>query len=132
MAFTLHLIDASEVTSVAAAETFISDQDGESSELNPKLSRFVDDITGTYPDLSHDDVDGDDERNIWEESITEKETFGRVFEIAIKEDSIDETIVAAIGHAALTCGLQLFDAERRVLYRADHMIVDMKGRTHPF
>jgi hypothetical protein len=132
MAFILHLIDAPEVTSVKAAESFISDQDGESSEPNPKLSRFVDDITGTYPDLSDDDLDGDDERNIWEESIADKEMPGRVFEIAIKEDLIDETVVAAIAHAALTSGLQLFDGEGMVLYRADHTVVDLKGRAQPF
>lgn len=132
MASILHLIDAPEVTSVAAAERFISDQGGESSELNPKLSRFVDDITGTYPDLSDDDPDGDDERNVWEESIADKETSGRVFEIAIKEDSIDEAVVAAIAHAALSSGLQLFDARGMVLYRADHMIVDVKGKPQPF
>jgi hypothetical protein len=132
MAFILHVIDAPEIASVQAAESFISDQDGEPSEPNAKFSRFVDDITGTYPDLTEDDLDGDDERNVWEEGIADKETSGRVFELAVKEDLIDETVVAAIAHAALTSGLQLFDGEGMVLYRADHMIVDLKGKTRPF
>src|SRR4051794_21575446 len=132
MAFILHVIDAPEIASTEAAESFIADQDGRPSEPNPKFSRFVDDITGTYPDLTHDDPDGDDERNIWEESIADREPYGLVFELAVKEDSIDETVVAAIAHAALTSGLQLFHAEGMVLYRADHMIVDLRGKTQPF
>lgn len=132
MAFILHLIDASEVTSVKAADQFLSEQERKSSERNPKFDAFVNDITKIYPDLSEDDLDGDDEHNVWEEGIADRTMTGRVIAIALKEDVTDEQLVTAIANAAVNSGLQLFDSEGLVLYREDGTVVDRRGKAEAF
>jgi len=79
MAFILHLIDSLDVSTVKAAEAFISGPGGKPSDPNPKLSKFVQTITATYPDLSEEDLDGDDDRNVWEEGLPNGLMFGRAF-----------------------------------------------------
>jgi hypothetical protein len=128
MAFILHLIDSPEVTTVKAAEIFLVGAKDESSVPNPKFAAFVESITAAYPDLSEADEDGDDDENVWEEGLPADRMTGRRFAIALKEELTDPDLVKAMAKAAAGAGVQLFDAEGMVLYRADRMVVDMSGR----
>lgn len=132
MAFLLRLIDAPDVRTPQDASDFLERERGKAPAPNPKFASFREAITQTYPDLSDDDEDGDNDDNVWEEGLSDKASSGHVKSIALKEDLTDEALVAAIARAASANGLHCYDDEGQALYRADGLAVDTKGRTRPF
>lgn len=131
MAFLLHLIDAPDARTPQDASDFLDRERGKTPAPNPKFASFREAITRTYPDLSDDDEDGDNDDNVWEEGLSDHASNGNVMSIALKEDLTDEALVAAIARAASANGLHCYDDEGQVLYRADGLAVDTKGRTRP-
>lgn len=116
MAFILHLLDAEHVQDAEQARNFIDQQHPLAPAVNPKFRAFVDDISSTYPDLSEDDLDGDDERNLWEEGLDSEASYGQVKELVVKSDLADEAMLDALVQAAARNGLKLYDSEGMVLY----------------
>jgi hypothetical protein len=116
VAYILHLMDAPQVTDSDAAEAFIGGQQDLPPAANGKFSAFVKDITQTYPDLSEEDEDGDNEENLWEEGIDDAASYGKVKELVVKVDLTDEAVVAALVAAAVRNGLKLYDSEGQVVY----------------
>lgn len=116
MGFILHLLDAPEISSAADAARFVEEQRHQPPGGNAKFAAFVRDITAVHPDLSEEDLDGDDERNLWEEGIDSDASYGRVKEIVVKVDLTDEAVVRAIREAAVRNGLELYDEEGQILY----------------
>lgn len=118
MAYILHLIDAQDVENAISAEQFISQQRKIQPNSNAKFAGFFQDITATYPDLSAEDEDGDNEDNLWEEGLTDGASYGNVKELVIKTELTDATVITALIAAATQNGLKLYDAEGQVLYAA--------------
>jgi hypothetical protein len=116
MGYILHLIDAPDVTDADAAEEFIDGQRDLPPAADGKFAAFVKDITQTYPDLSEEDEDGDNDENLWEEGIVDAASYGKVKELVVKEEVTDEAVVAALVAAAVKNGLKLYDAEGQVVY----------------
>ena len=116
MAFILHLLDAQDVNDADAAEAFVDAQRGLPPSTNSKFSAFYADITQTYPDLSEEDEDGDNDENLWEEGLDDRASYGNVKELVVKVDVTDETVVAALVAAAVKNGLKLYDSEGQVVY----------------
>lgn len=116
MAYILHLIDAQDVNDSNSAEKFITEQRGVPPNSNGKFIAFVEDISRTYPDLSEDDEDGDNDENLWEEGLDDRASYGNVKELVVKVDVTDETVVAALVASAVRCGLKLYDSEGQVVY----------------
>lgn len=116
MAYILHLMDAPDVTDSDAAEEFIAGQQDLPPAANAKFSAFVSDITQTYPDLSEEDEDGDNDENLWEEGIDDEASYGKVKELVVKIDVTDEAVITALVKAAVRQGLKLYDAEGQVVY----------------
>lgn len=118
MGYILHLIDAPGVASATEGGAFISGERGKPPAANHKFKLFVQEITKAYPDLSEDDLDGDDDGNLWEEGLSEEADYGRVKELVVKVDLTDETVVNELARVAALCGLKLYDEEGMVLYGA--------------
>lgn len=115
MAFILHLLDTHDVTDAAAAEAFLDAQRKLPPAANSKFVAFVQDVTQTYPDLSEEDEDGDNDENLWEEGLDDLASYGKVKELVVKE-IIDEAAVAVLVAAAVKQGLKLYDSEGEVVY----------------
>ena len=116
MAYILHLIDSQEVSDSESAEKYISAQRAIPPNTNEKFIAFVKDITITYPDLSEEDEDGDNDENLWEEGLDDRASYGNVKELVVKVDITDEVVVAALVASAVRCGLKLYDEEGQVVY----------------
>ncbi|NJM11672.1 MAG: hypothetical protein HC889_07125 [Synechococcaceae cyanobacterium SM1_2_3] len=116
MAYILHIIDATEVSTPQATEQFIAEQSPKPPFLNPKFANFTALITSNYPDLSEEDLDGDNDENIWEEGINGNMSSGNLKNITVKSNLLDELLMAAIARAAIAAELQLYDDEGQVLY----------------
>lgn len=116
MAYILHLIDAPAVNDADAAEAFVSAQRALPPKDNRKFVAFVEDIVKTYPDLSEEDEDGDNDENLWEEGLDDRASYGDVKELVVKVDVTDEAVVAALVAAAVRQGLKLYDSEGEVVY----------------
>lgn len=116
MGYILHLIEAPEVTDSDAAEEFIDSQRELPPDAAGKFAAFVRDITQTYPDLSEEDEDGDNDENLWEEGIDDVASYGKVKELVVKVDLTDEAVVSALVAAAVRHGLKLYDSEGQVVY----------------
>jgi hypothetical protein len=116
MAFVLHLIDAADVADAEGAQSFVAQEYGKPPLRSDKFAAFVQEVTRKYPDLSEEDLDGDDDRNLWEEGIDSESTYGLVKELVVKVEVIDEAILADLIGAAAKCGLKLYDEEGEVLY----------------
>lgn len=118
MGFILHLLDAPNVSNAKEADNFIAEQRKKPPTNNPKFEYFTADITGIYPDLSEEDLDGDDDRNLWEEGLDSGASYGQVKELVVKVDLTDESVVAELRKVAVQNGLKLYDEEGQVLYSA--------------
>ncbi len=116
MAFILHLIDAQEVIDSNSAERYISEQRNIPPNANRKFIAFVKDITTTYPDLSEEDDDGENDENLWEEGLDDKASYGNVKELVIKVGITDDVVVAALVASAVRCSLKIYDSEGQVVY----------------
>jgi hypothetical protein len=116
MAYILHLIDSQDVNDADAAERFIEQQRNRPPSANSKFTAFVKDVLRTYPDLSEEDLDGDNDDNLWEEGIDDRASYGDVKELVVKVEVTDETVVAALVAAAVKSGLKLYDSEGQVVY----------------
>jgi hypothetical protein len=125
----LRLIDASEVHTAKDAEAFLAGERGKPPATNPKFAAFRQTITQIYPDLSGEDEDGDNDENIWEEGLSGQASSGNFATIAVKIDLVDAAMLVAIARAAIDCGLQCYDDEGQILYRADGQAIDMRGKT---
>ncbi len=118
MAFILHLIDATDVTNAKEAQRFVSQERGKPPLNNTKFSSFFQEITEKYPDLSEEDLDGDDDRNLWEEGLDSDTSYGLVKELVVKVDITDEAVVDDLVNTAVKCGLKLYDKEGEIVYGA--------------
>lgn len=131
MAFLFRIIDAPEARTPQDASDFLDQERGKAPAPNPKFASFREAIARTYPDLSDEDEDGDNDDNVWEEGLNDHASNGNVKSIALKEDLTDEALVKAIVRAAISNGLHCYDDEGQMLYRADGFAVDAKGRVRP-
>ena len=128
MAFQLHIIDAPNVTDPKSADVFLAQERGKPPAWTSKFAAFKEAITQSYPDLSEEDEDGDNDENVWEEGLSEQTSSGSVKSLTLKEELTDEVLVVAIARAAIQAGLQCYDDEGQVLYRADGKVVNTQGR----
>ncbi|OYY75533.1 MAG: hypothetical protein B7Y40_01040 [Gammaproteobacteria bacterium 28-57-27] len=115
MSFVLHLMDAPDVFDTPGAVDFIEEQREFAPADNPKFDAFVQDIIEIYPDLSEDDQDGDDERNLWDEGLDSEASYGNVKELVVNVDITEEDVEALVA-AASRHGLRLYDEEGEYLH----------------
>jgi Membrane domain of glycerophosphoryl diester phosphodiesterase len=118
MAFLLHLIDSRDVATPETAESFVAAEQDKPPGARRKFSAFKKAIVETYPDLSKKDVDGKDDRNVWEEGLSVSAASGKVWPLALKQATTDEGLIAAIVAAANAVGLHVYDDEAQVLYHS--------------
>jgi hypothetical protein len=126
-AVVFHIIDAPAVLTPNDAEAFLIQERQKPPSINPKFAMFRAAITQQHPDLSDDDDDGDNDKNIWEEGLSDESSCGDVKTIALKIDLVDEAILQSIIGAAIASGLQCYDDEGQILYRADEQAIDLHG-----
>lgn len=115
MSFVLHLMDAPEVFDAPGAVDFIEEQREFAPADNPKFDAFVQDIIEIYPDLSEEDMDGDDEQNLWDEGLDSEASYGNVKELVVNVDITEEDVEALVA-AASRHGLRLYDEEGEYLH----------------
>ena len=116
MGYIVHLLDAPSVSDAAAAQQFVAEQRALPPAAHDKFAAFVQAISPTYPDLSEEDEDGDNDDNLWEEGLDELPSFGAVKQLVVKVDLTDAAVVDALVAAACLCGLKLYDDEGQVVY----------------
>lgn len=116
MGYILHLLDTQGIDDADAAEQWLVAQHKLPPEPSPGFAAFVQQIQQTYPDLSDEDEDGDNEANLWEEGLDTAASYGKVKELVVKVDLTDQAVIAALAAAALQQGLILYDAEGQLIY----------------
>jgi len=131
MSFVLHIIDEPSIKTVQEAGNYIFGQKGERAEPNEKFSQFVQDITATYPDLTDEDEDGDNDENVWLDGLNGGITNSHVYVIGLKTVLVDSYLLSFIANAAAKNGLQIFDGQNGMFYRDDRTIVHQNGFVEP-
>ena len=130
MSFVLQLFDAPEVRTVGAA---IAAVDANAPPLSKaKIDAFIAGVTTCFPDLSEEDEDGDDEINVWPEGLELGTPESPVVNLGVKLHFVEPGVLSIIAEHALRAGLQVFDPQNAMLYRADRVVIDADGRTQPF
>jgi hypothetical protein len=132
MSFVLHFFHAPQVDSVASATEYVYELCDDDPPLADRFRKFVELVTAVYPDLSDDDEDGDDERNLWPEGLKGDWGDEPVVNVGIRTDAVEEGVLSIIASKAIQAGLQMLDPQNAMLYRADHRVVEHDGRTTPF
>ena len=109
------------------AESFVAAEQDKLPGARRKFSAFKKAIVQPYPELSKKDVDGEDDRNVWEEGLSVSAASGKVWPLALKQATTDEALVAAIVAAANTVGLHVYDDEGQVLYHSRGEVIAAGG-----
>lgn len=132
MSFVLHFFHAPHVQSVASATEYVYDLSDDDPPLADRFRKFVELVTTVYPDLSAEDDDGDDERNLWPEGLRGDWGDEPVVNVGIKTDAVEEGVLSIIASKAVQAGLQMLDPQNAMLYRSDHIVVHQDGGKAPF
>jgi len=132
MSFVLQFFDAPQADSVEKAVEHMDRSGDHDPAAVAKFERFVQLVTLLYPDLSEEDEDGDDDRNIWSEGLSGHERARPFFNVALKTHFVEEGILSIVASKAIMAGLQMLDPQNGMLYRADHVVVDQWGKQSPF
>jgi hypothetical protein len=132
MSFVLQFFDAPQADSVEKAVEHMDRSGDHDPAAAAKFERFVQLVTLLYPDLSEEDEDGDDDRNIWSEGLSGHERARPFFNVALKTHFVEEGILSIVASKAIMAGLQMLDPQNGMLYRADHVVVDQWGKQSPF
>lgn len=132
MSFVLHIFHAPHVDSVESATKYVYESCDNDPPLKERFRKFVELVTMVYPDLSEEDEDGDDERNLWPEGLNAEWGDEPVVNVGIKTDAVEEGVLSIVASKAIQAGLQMLDPQNAMLYRADHFVVHHDGRTTPF
>jgi hypothetical protein len=113
----LHVLDAPRIKSQEAATAFIAKwADHDSGTAHPRISAFLQDILRKYPDLSGEDTDGEDDKNIWYEGFANNKPHAPVVTLVFKLAALNEQVLKFVRETAGRHGLHLFDAGGDVLY----------------
>ena len=132
MSFVLHFFHAPQVDSVESATEYVYELCDDDPPLADRFRKFVELVTTVYPDLSADDDDGDDERNLWPEGLDSEWGDEPVVNVGIKTDAVEEGVLSIVASKAVQAGLQMLDPQNAMLYRSDHVVVHHDGSTAPF
>lgn len=132
MSFVLHFFHAPHVDSVEAATKYVYEHCDDDPPLEDRFRKFVELVTTVYPDLSAEDDDGDDERNLWPEGLDSEWGDEPVVNVGIKTDAVEEGVLSIVASKAVQAGLQMLDPQNAMLYRSDQVVVHHDGRKAPF
>src|SRR4051812_34569040 len=117
MSFTLVLLHAPGLRTIAQAEAFIDRPSADSDDHLARFEAFRDDILRVYPDNS--DVDDDEVDNAWPEGWSHCLGRQATLAFAVDTDHVDDNLMRHLGHAAARAGLHLLDQQEGRLYRSD-------------
>ena len=107
MSFVLRFFHAPHVTTVRDAIAWADGRrSAEPIARNLHFSRFVESITEFYPDLSGDDDESANCRNLWPEGLESDDRDGAVVNILINADMLDDGVMSVIARQASGAGLQ--------------------------
>lgn len=132
MSFMLQFFHAPHVDSVDSAAHYVDGECDADPPLGERFAQFVDRVTTVYPDLSAEDDDGDDLRNLWPEGLDRHWGDEPVVNVGLKTDAVEEGVLSIIASKAAQSGLQMLDPQNAMLYRTDHTVIDGRGRVSPF
>lgn len=125
MSFTLVLLHAPGLRTIAQAEVFIDNPSADSDDHKARFDAFRDDILRVYPDNS--DVDDDEVDNAWPEGWSQPLGRKATLAFSVDTDHVDDNLMRHLGHAAARADLHLLDRQEGRLYRSDATTIDLRG-----
>lgn len=116
MSFVLRFFHAPHVTTVREAVAWADAQPDTRDGPNRHFADFVARISEFYPDLSSDDDEGEESRNLWPEGLVSDEHDGPVVNVLINPDMLEPGVMAAIATHADAAGLRVLDEQNGLLF----------------
>jgi hypothetical protein len=127
MSFILQLFHAPKVKTLGEAESFIRSPRNGTFEDHERFEAFVKAITAVYPDLSDEDDDGDDDRNVWGSGISAGSIGKAVLVISPKTQLVELELMMKLAEVAAESGLHVLDPQNALLFRDDRHVVNARG-----
>jgi hypothetical protein len=127
MSFILQLFHAPKVKTLGEAEAFVRSPRNGTFEDHERFESFVKAITAVYPDLSDEDEDGDDDRNVWGSGISAGTIGKAVLVISLKTELVELELMMKLADVAAKSGLHVLDPQNALLFRDDHHVVNARG-----
>jgi hypothetical protein len=131
MSLILQLFHAPQLRTLEQAVAATDQSRPATAEEQALFKRFQMEITRVYPDLSEQDVDGDDDNNVWNDGLSLEDVQRAVCVIAPKTHCVGENLMAHIATAASKADLHVLDPQNALLYRSDRMVVERNGVSSP-
>jgi hypothetical protein len=127
MTFSIHVVAQKEVSSIDEAIRITTGRNSVNYDSLSRYREFLNEVKKYFPDLSHEDEDGDNHDNIWPEGLPNLNENLAYLVIAIKTNLVSDEVLFSLAAIARQMELQILDPQNGHFYRLDRTRIDGRG-----